>query len=422
MRKRSAAAILTSPVFTGAVVALLVNDHVLKTSHPGWLTGKLSDVAGLVVVALLLRVIVRHDGAALGAAAVGFVWLKVVPGAALVAAPVLGGPTRQDPTDMLALLVFVPLAAWLRAGSGPEARATPMLSAVSVVTVVLALSAATATSCEEDETGVTHLSAVDGEVWAGIDRSVFVAGDFDRFTEWTVSRDGGRTFVASDVGPPHTAVAAAQQACDDAGTCWRVEPYQRVEVSAGDTWSTAFEFSDEQWGQMQLAAGSTCSDPKTATFESLLIDRESGVVLVAMGTQGVLRFDGERWDRVAVLEYEPAPTKGPRWLALVPLFVLAGLAIGGVGAAAAASLRAQRHVRGRWLAVAAAWFAVAVGGLMAFGVLMFAASEHYPLWAATSIVLAVGLFGLSWWWIRRGSPRSSLPPPSSSLPRPPSGD
>jgi len=33
---------------------LVVNDHVLKAAFPGLLTGKLSDVAGLVVAAPLL--------------------------------------------------------------------------------------------------------------------------------------------------------------------------------------------------------------------------------------------------------------------------------------------------------------------------------------------------------------------------------
>jgi hypothetical protein len=42
------------PVFVGAVLVLLVNDHVLKDRWPGVLTGKLSDIAGLVFFPLLL--------------------------------------------------------------------------------------------------------------------------------------------------------------------------------------------------------------------------------------------------------------------------------------------------------------------------------------------------------------------------------
>lgn len=42
------------PVVVGAVLVLLMNDHILKDRWPGVLTGKLSDVAGLVFFPLLL--------------------------------------------------------------------------------------------------------------------------------------------------------------------------------------------------------------------------------------------------------------------------------------------------------------------------------------------------------------------------------
>jgi hypothetical protein len=37
------------PLTVGATAVLLLNDHVLKQAWPGLVTGKLSDVAGLVV-------------------------------------------------------------------------------------------------------------------------------------------------------------------------------------------------------------------------------------------------------------------------------------------------------------------------------------------------------------------------------------
>lgn len=45
---------LLHPLALGAVALLLVNDHVLKAIAPGLLTGKLSDIAGLVFFPLLL--------------------------------------------------------------------------------------------------------------------------------------------------------------------------------------------------------------------------------------------------------------------------------------------------------------------------------------------------------------------------------
>ncbi|WP_223758034.1 hypothetical protein [Myxococcus sp. RHSTA-1-4] len=46
---------LLHPLVLGAVVLLLLNDHVFKARWPSWWTGKLSDVAGLVMFPVLLQ-------------------------------------------------------------------------------------------------------------------------------------------------------------------------------------------------------------------------------------------------------------------------------------------------------------------------------------------------------------------------------
>ncbi|MEQ8280212.1 MAG: hypothetical protein RMA76_22075 [Deltaproteobacteria bacterium] len=45
---------LLHPVPLAAIGVLLLNDHVLKAAYPGFVTGKLSDVAGLVFFPLFL--------------------------------------------------------------------------------------------------------------------------------------------------------------------------------------------------------------------------------------------------------------------------------------------------------------------------------------------------------------------------------
>jgi len=47
--------LLLHPVALAALALLLVNDHLLKAAWPGPLTGKLSDVAGLVILPLFLH-------------------------------------------------------------------------------------------------------------------------------------------------------------------------------------------------------------------------------------------------------------------------------------------------------------------------------------------------------------------------------
>jgi len=51
---------LLHPVPLAAVALLILNDHVLKMRWPGWVTGKLSDVAGLVFFPLLLDALVAR--------------------------------------------------------------------------------------------------------------------------------------------------------------------------------------------------------------------------------------------------------------------------------------------------------------------------------------------------------------------------
>ncbi|QSQ17521.1 hypothetical protein [Myxococcus landrumensis] len=58
--KPFAGSALLHPLVSGAVVLLLLNDHVFKACWPSWWTGKLSDVAGLAFFPLLLQAFWEH--------------------------------------------------------------------------------------------------------------------------------------------------------------------------------------------------------------------------------------------------------------------------------------------------------------------------------------------------------------------------
>src|SRR5210317_531581 len=49
--------LLTHPLFLGALLALILNDHLFKAVYPSWLTGKLSDFSGLFVFPVFLAVV-----------------------------------------------------------------------------------------------------------------------------------------------------------------------------------------------------------------------------------------------------------------------------------------------------------------------------------------------------------------------------
>jgi hypothetical protein len=110
---------LLHPLWIGALALLVLNDHALKGSGllPGWLTGKLSDFAGLfvapAVLASLLHVTSRRGF--LGAhvvTGVVFSAIKLAPEAAravegLMALTPLPWRITVDPTDLIALPVLL---------------------------------------------------------------------------------------------------------------------------------------------------------------------------------------------------------------------------------------------------------------------------------------------------------------------------
>jgi hypothetical protein len=126
------------PIALVAAAVLLVNDWVLKpSSAPGWLTGKLSDVAGLAFAPLALTALAglalwvagrlgarvdpwltpRRLVLAVAATGAVFALVKLSPAAAARAATVFGWITPgarvvADPTDLLALPALA-IAWWI---------------------------------------------------------------------------------------------------------------------------------------------------------------------------------------------------------------------------------------------------------------------------------------------------------------------
>jgi len=122
MRNRVLAVFTTWP-FLLALVMLLVNDALLKRAYPGLITGKLSDFAGIAVVALpLLAAFPRHARAIYLAFFGAFLWWKSPASGAFIAfmndvQPLNIGRT-VDYGDLIALAVLPACAKF--ASSGPR--------------------------------------------------------------------------------------------------------------------------------------------------------------------------------------------------------------------------------------------------------------------------------------------------------------
>jgi hypothetical protein len=62
-RRQAPGGALLHPVTLGALCTLALNDHVLKRVCPGWWTGKLSDLAGAVLLPVFLHALLELGAA-----------------------------------------------------------------------------------------------------------------------------------------------------------------------------------------------------------------------------------------------------------------------------------------------------------------------------------------------------------------------
>lgn len=146
---------LLHPLALAALAVWALNDHVLKAAWPGSVTGKLSDVAGLLVFPLVIqaavevlcgrRVVASRAVLRAGIVATGMVFtaVQIVPAAGTAYEVVWGwlswplkappwswppGPVvlTQDPTDLLVLPTLA--GAWWLGSRRADPDATPALA------------------------------------------------------------------------------------------------------------------------------------------------------------------------------------------------------------------------------------------------------------------------------------------------------
>lgn len=172
------ALLILNPIPLGAIALLVINDHLLKAAWPGWVTGKLSDIAGLIFFPLLVHGLLSYGMrrashplllvAATAVTAVGFCVTKVWEPANTVARDASGllqwpvraalavvasepsprlVPTQltMDASDLLALpALLVPLLVGLRANEiGLTAPRLKRVTAAGVLVLASVASVAT---------------------------------------------------------------------------------------------------------------------------------------------------------------------------------------------------------------------------------------------------------------------------------------
>lgn len=375
----AALAWLAHPVTLVAVLVLVVNDQLLKAAYPGLLTGKLSDVAGLVVAPPLLALaatllVPRLPGRVAGVAAValagvGFAVVKsteVGAAAASTAWSLIAGPSviLADPTD-LATLPALALAwwAWTRARRRP---APPRLVRLARIMVVLPAAAlAVAATSAPDYPYAASVTEWEGAIVLG-ESDAYGMDTMDRWSWSTISVDGGESWRPTEPGEADAIAAARGYPLADLACvpyqethCYRVVPGQlRVEETrdGGFTWTTSWEITDEQ-RETLFAHYPSLGDPaRHLSSRAVAVVQLEGlrnhVVVVANGRDGFAVYDDRygQWRRIGFPDQsEPPPAVGEQ-LRDFPVLPLWGLLAGLLSLAVATEvLRRRRAGSWRWL-------------------------------------------------------------------------
>jgi hypothetical protein len=403
--------LLTHPIFTGAVALLAVNDHVLKARWPGPITGKLSDLAGVVMIALACTAITGRTNFSIRLTAAAFALLKTWPPVAAWAAPILGGVTRTDPTDLIALLALIPLHRWLQ-----QDRSASGVAFLWPVAVVLALSTTTATSCAA--TPQTR------ELWSA-NGQLLVTSSSGK--ELSGSSDSGRTWTPRGETPGGPHPTPSMEACAK-DTCFRALPDVGIDQKIGQReWKPILRYTAEQRRRLRINISDACSGDagRPSYFSSLEVSEppDGTHVTVNMGAGLLHRSPDGTWSRPKVVfdsgNFERSlqfPAIGPPTQA--GALGLLALLLGGVGFFVLIVPPFRRPPR---RGLFAGWIALVGGGALSAMYLFLSTlgDARLPgIWTAIASVVVFAISAIVYNTKRKIVPQPSWPaaPPASSWP------
>ncbi|MFJ8962452.1 hypothetical protein ACIRG5_23975 [Lentzea sp. NPDC102401] len=331
------------PLTVAATAVLLLNDHVFKQAWPGVVTGKLSDVAGLVVAPAVLGVLFGLFRAGpFGAAAAtlltgaGFAWVKLSRTGAEVASAawsIVNGPSvvLADPSDLIALPALgLAWWAWRRAAAAPPLPDGPAHRLRVVLAMPFAVLAIAATSAPVDTTpSVDSVQLTGGQVIIEVNERFYASGSGTG--EWTLLPDTPlgqlpeRQQLEACV-PDDPAHCYRAHGGGDLGTVAQTPHGGRMlgvdeTTDAGRTWHTVWEVPAARWPFVERQhpfPGGVSRVSKVASVDVLVRSVPSGhQVIVANGVEGLAVRDADgTWQRLPVvvaatgLDIRPAPLTG----------------------------------------------------------------------------------------------------------------
>jgi hypothetical protein len=299
---------LQHPLTVLSIAVLLLNDHVLKTYHPSWLTGKLSDFAGLfffpfIVTAGLSLIFesfkLKHQKIgqiAFCLVAIWFVSLKTIVAfnslTSQLASALIGLPINfiLDPTDLIALVTMIP--AWKLWHKTEQPKSTKFAYTILAIGAVAAM----ATSpIEWTMTSVTDLVYRDDGVLYVADRETFgqesypIAKSIDGGITWEPDNENANL---PELGEKTYPIVLCLEGRNEFGgkICYRVTHNYQLEISydSQEHWYEVFRSED-----LNIRA----RDLVIITFE------EKQYLVIAIGENGIMRKelpDGN-WEIIGVI-------------------------------------------------------------------------------------------------------------------------
>ncbi|WP_066366734.1 hypothetical protein [Herbidospora mongoliensis] len=312
------------PLTVLALVVLVVNDHVLKQAFPGFVTGKLSDVAGLILLPPLLDLVLRRPKVSIAVTGIAFTLVKASATGAWLASEAWSlvfdpSVVLADPTDLLALPAL--WAAWWA-----YRHPVPVHKAVVFLLVPPAVLAVAATSMAAYDWPYTAYAVVSD----GDEIVVHTEGGYGYGRDLIAyrTRDG----VTWDKWIQHDLIEGAAKACLGA-RCYRVaRGHLRVEESRAGVWTPVWSIPDkirDHLFRFYPEGNPAYSSDMKEPVESLSVAVTERLVVVANGADGIALRDARgAWHRLGIGPggFDPARAAPLTVSGRYDVFVLASLA------------------------------------------------------------------------------------------------
>ena len=234
---------LVHPLAIFSLLVLVINDHVLKEMFGGPITGKLSDIAGAIVVPLLIATVFEHRSRraidfAAGATAFVLAAINTLPVAdrlyEAALSVVVPSVNTMDATDLIAVpFVLVARQIWLRVHAPQPGLLAAWGRAVFVVGIMATAATSQATPVASDS-GVIFLSPEE----PSIDIPVEVTIEDEPAELWRVFADSEATVLGPDSEEGPSVLADVSDGAGQGTVTFRLED---PESSAEVRWNISAE-------------------------------------------------------------------------------------------------------------------------------------------------------------------------------------